>query len=589
MTAVVLRGDAAHLPLPDGSVDLIVTSPPYWKQRDYRDGGESLAGQIGSEATPGEYIANLLKCTREWMRVLKPTGSLFVNICDAFSSGQRLDNEFTVEDAAWLGGVIDSDGSISIHKQGTSYSAWVRVGQMRPEVVTRICDVTGIGTVCEDKRGCYHWQAAAQQASAILCRIWPWLHIKQRQALAGVELQERKAVVGGKGRWNALTDDELRHRERIRQAVLAWNAGERDDYEPPLLPLPNLPMRARWIPPKSLLLLPGRYAIGCMDDLGLILREEIIWDKANGLPESVQDRTQRSHEQVVHRVKQGSYFAAMDEIREPHAEASLSRYRSGFGQTTYSAETDKRYRTEALAANPRGKLPGSVWKIPSAPLVVPESLGIQHFAAYPPELCRRIILGWSPSGICLECGGGRFPVSYARPVASKSWALAQRSGRSWHGDGDSPTRALGTPAAARERRILGYACTCTPYTDHPRTTGRERTGQGYARETGRDAHPHGGVGVLPRTGPWREYHLEGWIAPPTRPAVVLDPFGGTGTAALVADVLGRIGISGDRSMDYARLAVWRTRDPGERARALGVRKPPPVPEGQGSLFDEETS
>ena len=38
--------------------------------------------------------------------------------------------------------------------------------------------------------------------------------------------------------------------------------------------------------------------------------------------------------------------------------------------------------------------------------------------------------------------------------------------------------------------------------------------------------------------------------------------------------------------DYCDLATWRTRDPGERARALGVPKPPPVPENQASLFDE---
>jgi hypothetical protein len=74
--------------------------------------------------------------------------------------------------------------------------------------------------------------------------------------------------------------------------------------------------------------------------------------------------------------------------------------------------------------------------------------------------------------------------------------------------------------------------------------------------------------------------------PPTRPAVVLDPFGGTGTTALVADVLGRTGISVDRSADYCRLARWRTTDPGERARALGVPKPPPVPDGQGDLFKD---
>ncbi len=52
MTAVVLRGDARALPLPDESVDLIVTSPPYWGLRDYRDGEASLVGQIGHEPTP---------------------------------------------------------------------------------------------------------------------------------------------------------------------------------------------------------------------------------------------------------------------------------------------------------------------------------------------------------------------------------------------------------------------------------------------------------------------------------------------------------------------------------------------------------
>jgi hypothetical protein len=73
---------------------------------------------------------------------------------------------------------------------------------------------------------------------------------------------------------------------------------------------------------------------------------------------------------------------------------------------------------------------------------------------------------------------------------------------------------------------------------------------------------------------------------PARPAVVLDPFGGSGTTALTAAMLGRTGITVDRSADYCRLAAWRTADPAERARALGVPKPPPVIDGQGSLFDE---
>ena len=72
---------------------------------------------------------------------------------------------------------------------------------------------------------------------------------------------------------------------------------------------------------------------------------------------------------------------------------------------------------------------------------------------------------------------------------------------------------------------------------------------------------------------------------PTTPGVVLDPFSGTGTTALVASVLGRHGIGVDMSEDYCRLAAWRTTDPKQRARA--ARKPwtPPAEElpGQEAL------
>jgi hypothetical protein len=59
------------------------------------------------------------------------------------------------------------------------------------------------------------------------------------------------------------------------------------------------------------------------------------------------------------------------------------------------------------------------------------------------------------------------------------------------------------------------------------------------------------------TEPMTEYHLDGWEPEPTRPAVILDPFGGTGTTAGVAHALGRHGISLDLSADYCRLAEWR--------------------------------
>ena len=85
--ATIIHADARNLPLPDSSVDLVVTSPPYFALRSYQDGGEHYAGQIGDEQTPAEFVESLIQVTRECMRVLKPSGSLFVNLGDKYSTG----------------------------------------------------------------------------------------------------------------------------------------------------------------------------------------------------------------------------------------------------------------------------------------------------------------------------------------------------------------------------------------------------------------------------------------------------------------------------------------------------------------------
>src|SRR4249919_3622544 len=88
-TATVIQANARHLPLPDNSVDLVVTSPPYFALRSYQDGGEHYAGQIGSEPTPAEFVAALLEVTAECVRVLKPSGSLWVNLGDKYVADNR--------------------------------------------------------------------------------------------------------------------------------------------------------------------------------------------------------------------------------------------------------------------------------------------------------------------------------------------------------------------------------------------------------------------------------------------------------------------------------------------------------------------
>lgn len=75
-----IRGDARSVlaELPDAAVDCCMTSPPYWGHRTYESGG------IGSEGTPQAYMAHLLAVIAEIRRVLKPTGSLWLNVGDAY-------------------------------------------------------------------------------------------------------------------------------------------------------------------------------------------------------------------------------------------------------------------------------------------------------------------------------------------------------------------------------------------------------------------------------------------------------------------------------------------------------------------------
>ena len=291
MTALT-QADALRLPLADDSVDLVVTSPPYFALRSYRDGDEHYDGQIGSESTPQEFLEALWAATVEMVRVVKPSGSIFVNLGDKYagSNGQA-------------GGPSQLNGA-TYSPDGTRTKA--------------------------AKKGGY---------------------------------------------------------------------------------VPKTSVRT-----KSLMGLPWRYAIGCIDDLGLILRSEMIWSKPNGLPESVTDRVRRSHEQWFHFTLEPRYFSAIDEIRETYAPASIGKSPGANamkGRAQMPDRMDEAGYTPGWDTNPLGKLPGSVWSIPSEPLQVPDHLGVDHFAAFPQEWPRRLILGWSPpDGVVLDpfVGTGTVPM-----------------------------------------------------------------------------------------------------------------------------------------------------------------------------------
>lgn len=83
---LLLKGDALEVlrTLPDESVDFVMTSPPYWGKREYENGG------IGLEEDYKDFISNLCSVFMELKRLLKPTGSVWLNIGDTYSNKKLL-------------------------------------------------------------------------------------------------------------------------------------------------------------------------------------------------------------------------------------------------------------------------------------------------------------------------------------------------------------------------------------------------------------------------------------------------------------------------------------------------------------------
>lgn len=79
--AAVTLGDARSLPWPTSEVQTVITSPPYWGQRDY-----GFDGQIGIEETYEDYIATMVEVGREVRRVLTDTGTFWLNIGDTYNT-----------------------------------------------------------------------------------------------------------------------------------------------------------------------------------------------------------------------------------------------------------------------------------------------------------------------------------------------------------------------------------------------------------------------------------------------------------------------------------------------------------------------
>ena len=85
MRPEVIQGDVREVlkTLDEESVQCVVTSPPYWGLRDY-----GVDDQLGLEATPEEFVENLVEVFKEVKRVLRKDGTVWLNLGDSYASGK---------------------------------------------------------------------------------------------------------------------------------------------------------------------------------------------------------------------------------------------------------------------------------------------------------------------------------------------------------------------------------------------------------------------------------------------------------------------------------------------------------------------
>ena len=146
-------------------------------------------------------------------------------------------------------------------------------------------------------------------------------------------------------------------------------------------------------PDKCLILIPHRFAIGCIDR-GWIVRNDIIWAKRNGMPESVNDRFTKKHEYIFLMTKSRKYYFDLDSIRDKHISIDSRgdkriKYDGKGNPNNFSGDVDW------LGQNEKGKNPGTVsdfWDVKTRPS------SVKHYASYNAELVNKPILAGCPEG-----------------------------------------------------------------------------------------------------------------------------------------------------------------------------------------------
>lgn len=156
--------------------------------------------------------------------------------------------------------------------------------------------------------------------------------------------------------------------------ILFWNHGDSYDSN------------------KCLTMQNERLIMWMIDDQGWILRNRGIWYKPNGMPFGGTDRFTNKYEPVYVLTKEPKYYFDLDIIRVPHKSVPSIK-KAGKYAGEYAG-----FNCDAIQYNRLGKNPGDVWSINTRPT------SYAHFATYPPDLIKPLIMAGCPQYICPECG-----------------------------------------------------------------------------------------------------------------------------------------------------------------------------------------
>ena len=418
--------------LPDASVHTVCTSPPYFGLRNYGAGDT----EIGQEATPEDFVEALVEVFREIKRVLRPDGTLWVNLGDSYSRGSR--------------------DTVPTHR-----------GQC----------ASGVD---EDK---YNFSSASAK-------------------MGGHEVIKPKDLVGA----------------------------------------------------------PWRLAFALQAD-GWYLRQDIIWNKPSCMPESVTDRCTKSHEYVfllAHPDSGGRYYYDADAVREPHTSSGSvvpwqeKRYTMDILPDSHHQKGVKGRPSGTAGYGVGGRNKRSVWS------VSPKPYKGAHFACWPPDLVRPMILaGTSEHGCCSDCGA--------------PWK-----------------RVMGRPCPACDALVPTQVNSCTSCGHvNDWKEGRFDPGSGASAAYGVTDWQGQGRGTPRKMGAMGNSKSisKGWgpscsCEEATRvPCTVLDPFSGSATTGMVALREGRNYVGIDLNPDYLDLAQARIE--GRKA----PQKPSPSESAEHDVFD----